>query len=161
MTTSNSESLVVTLPSDLEVLMTRTVNAPRDLVFKAFTEPEHVRRWLLGPEGWSMPVCEIDLRVGGAWRYVWRNDAEDKEFGMGGVYREIEAPARIVNTEVFEQAESVNTLTLTEVDGGTLISQRMVLESREARDGAVASGMADGVEASYQRLEAHLNGTKV
>lgn len=155
--TSTSNATVVTLPSDVEVLLTRTVNAPRDLVFKAYTQPEHVRQWLLGPDGWSMTVCEIDLRVGGEWKYVWHNESDGREFGMHGVYREIEPPERVVNTEVFEGAEAITTVTLTEVDGRTVITQLMRMPSKEARDGAVATGMADGVEASYRRLEEYLS----
>jgi len=140
----------------LEILATRTFDAPRRLVFAAFTEPEHVRRWLLGPEGWTMPVCEIDLRVGGSWHYVWRNEEDGREFGMHGVYREIEAPARIVNTEVFEDSESLNTLELTELDGRTVMRHRIVMPSQAARDAAMATGMANGAEDSYARLDSYL-----
>jgi len=140
----------------LEILATRTFDAPRRLVFAAFTEPEHVRRWLLGPEGWTMPVCEIDLRVGGSWHYVWRNEEDGREFGMHGVYREIEAPARIVNTEVFEDSESLNTLELTELDGRTVMTHRIVMPSQAARDAAMATGMANGAEDSYARLDSYL-----
>jgi len=142
----------------LEILATRTFDAPRGVVFAAFTEPEHVRQWLLGPDGWTMPVCEIDLRVGGSWHYVWRNEDEGQEFGMHGVYREIDAPARIVNTEVFEDSESVNTLEFTELDGRTLMTQRMVMPSQAVRDAALATGMSNGAENSYQRLDNYLTG---
>ncbi len=86
---TNATALEITTPSDREIVMTRVFDAPRDLVFDAYTKPELLKRWLLGPRGWSMPVCEIDLRVGGAYRYVWRRDPDGNEMGMGGVYREI------------------------------------------------------------------------
>src|SRR3989454_4488921 len=94
--------LQITTPSDREIAMTRVFDAPRSLVFDAFTKPELVKQWLLGPPGWSMPVCEIDLRVGGTYRYVWRH-ANGNEMGMGGVYREIVAPERIVATQKFDE----------------------------------------------------------
>ena len=123
---------VWTTPSDLEIVSTRTFDAPRRLVFAAFTDPAHVPNWLLGPDGWDMPICEIDLRVGGKWRYVWRNSTDGREFGMHGVYREIDAPARIVNTEVFEDSEAVNTLELSEDDGRTFMVHTMLMPSIEA-----------------------------
>ena len=97
-------TLKVTTPSEREIVMTRVFDAPRQLLFEAHTKPDLVKRWLLGPPGWSMPVCEIDLRVGGKFRYVWRRDNDGTQMGMGGVYREIEAPERIVNTEKFDEA---------------------------------------------------------
>ena len=136
--------------------MTRVFDAPRRLVFDAHTKPELVKRWLLGPPGWSMPVCEIDLRVGGKYRYVWRRDQDGTKMGMGGVYREIVAPERLVATEKFYEArypgEAVDTLVLVEQDGRTILTQTMLLESREARDGVLKSGMEQGVAASYDRL---------
>jgi uncharacterized protein YndB with AHSA1/START domain len=97
--------LTLTTPSDREVVMTRVFDAPRALVYECHTKPELVRRWLLGPPGWSMPVCEIDLRVGGEYRYRWRSKESGHEFGVAGVYREIVAPERIVHTELFDGAE--------------------------------------------------------
>ena len=149
---------VWTTPSDLEIVSTRTFAAPRRLVFAAFTDPAHVPNWLLGPDGWTMPVCEIDLRVGGSWRYVWRNPGDGREFGMHGVYREIEALAKVVNTEVFEDSEAVNTLVLTDEDGRTRMVQTVVMPSKEARDAALATGMTDGADTSYDRLETYLEG---
>lgn len=96
-------TLKVTTPSEREIVMTRVFDAPRGLVFDACTKPELVQRWLLGPPGWTMPVCEIDLRVGGRYRYVWRRDRDGSEMAMGGVYREIERPGRIVHTELFDK----------------------------------------------------------
>jgi uncharacterized protein YndB with AHSA1/START domain len=97
-------TLRVTTPSEREIVMTRVFDAPRHLVFDAHTRPELLQRWLLGPPGWSMPVCEIDLRVGGKYRYVWRHDRDGTKMGMGGVYREIASPERVVSTERFDEA---------------------------------------------------------
>src|SRR6266853_5205233 len=88
----NTGNLNLTTQGDREMVMTRAIDAPRRLVFGAFTKPELVKQWLLGPPGWSMPICEIDLRVGGVYRYVWRRDSDGSEMGMGGVYREIVSP---------------------------------------------------------------------
>jgi uncharacterized protein YndB with AHSA1/START domain len=149
-------ALQVTTPTDREIAMTRIFAAPRRLVFDALTKPELVKQWLLGPPGWSMPVCEIDLRVGGAYRYVWRH-TNGNEMGMGGVYREIAAPERIVATEKFDEAwypgEAVGTLVLSEQGGKTTITQTVLYQSREARDAVLKSGMERGVAASYDRLE--------
>jgi uncharacterized protein YndB with AHSA1/START domain len=148
--------LKVTMPSDREIAMTRVFDAPRTLVFDAHTKPELVKRWLLGPPGWTMPVCEIDLRVGGKYRYVWRRDTDGTQMGMGGVYREVVAPERIVNTERFDEAwyagEAFNTLVLVERGGRTTLTQTMRYESREARDAVLKSEMESGVAASYDRL---------
>ena len=122
----NTGNLKVTTPSDREIAMTRVFDAPRRLVFDAYTKPELVKRWLLGPPGWTMPVCEIDLRVGGAYRYVWRHIVKGNEMGMGGVYREIAAPVRIVATEKFDDAwypgEALDTTVFTETRGVTKTS---------------------------------------
>jgi len=141
---------------DRDIVMTRVFNAPPDLVFDALTKPELVKRWLLGPPGWSMPVCEIDLQVGGKYRYVWRND-DGREMGMGGTYREIVRPNRIVHTELFDEAwyegESLNTWALTEQAGNTTLAVTMRYETRETRDGVLESGMERGVATSYDRLD--------
>jgi len=146
----------VTAQGEREIVMARTFDAPRALVFEAFTRPELVKRWLLGPPGWSMPVCEIDLRVGGRYRYVWRKDKDGTLMGMGGIYREIDAPSRIVSTEEFDEAwypgEAVGTLELVERGGKTTVTQTVVYESRAARDGVLKSDMERGVAASYDRL---------
>jgi uncharacterized protein YndB with AHSA1/START domain len=151
----NEGNLKVTTRGDREVVMTRAFDAPRKLVFDAFTKPELVKQWLLGPPGWSMPVCEIDLRVGGVYRYVWRK-AGAADMGMGGVYREVVAPERVVATEKFDQAwypgEAIGTLVLVEQGGKTTVTQTVLYESQEARDGILKSGMEKGVEASYDRL---------
>ena len=143
-----------TTPTPTDVVAVRTFDAPRELVFAAHTEPDHVRQWLLGPDGWSMIVCEIDLQVGGAWRYAWRNDETGHEFGMSGLYREVDAPARAVFSEVFEDnPESVNSMDLVEVDGRTTMTLTMSYASEEIRDIVLATGMTGGMETSYDRLD--------
>jgi uncharacterized protein YndB with AHSA1/START domain len=147
--------LKVTTLGEREIVMTRAFDAPRRLVFDALTKPELVRRWLLGPAGWSMPVCEIDLQVGGAYRYVWRH-ADGKEMGMGGVYREIVPRERIVCTELFDEAwypgEALLAMNLVEKDGRTVMTTTILYVSQEARDGVLKSGMESGVAVSYDRL---------
>jgi uncharacterized protein YndB with AHSA1/START domain len=149
--------LKVAARGDREIVMTREFNAPRRLVFDALTKPELVKKWLLGPEGWSMPVCEIDLRVGGKYRYVWRRDSTGKEMGVGGEYREIVKNKRIVCTELFDDAwyagEALLTTTLVESGGKTTMTTAILYESKEARDGVLKSDMESGVGASYDRLE--------
>jgi uncharacterized protein YndB with AHSA1/START domain len=154
---ANPNATTITTPSETEVLISRTVNAPRRLVFAAYTEPQHVQHWLLGPEGWTMPVCEIDLRPGGTWRYVWRkNDGSEME--MIGEYKEVAPPERLVSTEAWggDWPETLNTLILTEEAGKTTIEQWVRYVSREARDAAMQTGMEDGAVVSYNRLESYL-----
>jgi len=153
----NTGKLTVEARGDREIVMTRIVAAPRRLVFEAFTKPELLKRWLLGPEGWSMPVCEVDLRVGGRYRYVWRQEASGAEMGMGGAFHEIVAPERLVSTEEFDQpwypGKGLGTVVLTDENGRTKVTQTIRYDSREARDGVLKSPMESGVEASYARLE--------
>ena len=152
-----NDSFRVTLPSDTEVQVDREFNAPRALVFDAFTKPELVRQWLLGPDGWTMPVCEIDLRVGGKYRYVWKKESTGHEMGMGGEFREVLRPARVVATEKFDDAwypgEALNTTVFNEHGGVTKVSLTVRYESKEARDTASRSGMEKGMMAGYDRLE--------
>jgi uncharacterized protein YndB with AHSA1/START domain len=152
---NNTETLKVATPSDREIVITRDFDAPRALVFDAHTRSELVRRWLLGPPGWSMTVCEIDLRVGGAYRYEWHGP-EGASMGVGGVYREIVAPERLVATEKFDEAwypgEAVGTIVLTEDGETTKLTQTILYQSREARDGALGSGMERGMAIGYDRL---------
>jgi uncharacterized protein YndB with AHSA1/START domain len=156
----NSGTFNITAHGDREIVVTRVFDAPRQLVFDAYTKPELVKKWLLGPDGWSMPVCEIDLRVGGKYRYVWKNDIDGREMGMGGVYREVAAPEKIVATEVFDEAwypgEAVDTIVLTERDGKTTLAQTILYNSRETRDAVLKSPMQTGMAASYDRLEKFL-----
>jgi len=152
----NAGTLKLTTPTDREISMTRLFDAPRRLVFDAFTMPELVKRWLLGPPGWTMPVCEIDLRVGGAYRYVWRH-ADGKEMGMGGIYREIVPQERLVCTELFDEAwypgEALVTTILAEQGGRTTLTSTMLYVWQETRDAVLKSGMERGVAASDDRLE--------
>lgn len=153
----NARTTRFTTPSDTEFVMTRVVDAPRELVFDAYTKPEHVPNWLLGPEGWTMPICEIDLRPGGSWHFVWRHRNGDL-LEMRGVYREIVRPERLVNTESWgaDWPETLNTLTFTEHGGATTIEQHVRYESKRARDAAMATGMSDGAAQSFRWLDAYL-----
>jgi uncharacterized protein YndB with AHSA1/START domain len=141
-------------PTDREVVVTRVVDAPRKVVFAAHTEPRHLQRWLLGPEGWTMPVCEFDARPGGAWRYVWRK-ADGSEMAMSGIVREFAPPERVVHTERWgpEWPETVNTTVFTESEGRTTITLTIAYPSKEARDAAIQTGMKGGMDQSYDRLE--------
>jgi uncharacterized protein YndB with AHSA1/START domain len=143
-----------TMPSDVEVQITRVLEAPRELVWEVFTKPEHLQNWMLGPEGWEMPICELDLRPGGTWHYEWRH-ASGEQMEMSGVYQEVTPQERIVNTENWGGGwpETVNTLTLTEEDGKTTVRTVVRYPSVEARDAALQTGMRDGVNLSYERLE--------
>jgi len=151
----NDAKLEVTLPSEKEILMKRVFDAPRHLVFEVMTTPEYVRRWWCCGEGFTMPVCEIDLRVGGKYRYVTRG-ADGSEFGFNGVYREIVAPERIVHTEIFEpypDEETVCTMTLEERDGKTYYQCLVVHATTQGRDAHIASGMEQGANYTFDRLE--------
>lgn len=141
-------------PTDQEVVITRVVDAPRHLVWQAWTDPLHIAQWMLGPEGWTMPICEIDLRPGGAWRYVWRRD-DGSEMSMGGVVREALPPERLVTTERWgpEWPETVNTMVLTESLGQTTITLTIAYPSQAARDAALQTGMKEGMELSFKRLD--------
>jgi uncharacterized protein YndB with AHSA1/START domain len=145
------------MPSDREIQVTRDFDAPRRLLFDAFTKPELVRRWLLGPPGWTMPHCEIDLRVGGAYRYVWRSEKDGSQMATGGVFREVIPFERLVATEKFDDAwypgEALNTTVFVETRGITRTVITVLYESKEARDTARRSGMERGMAAGYDRLE--------
>ena len=153
---TTTPTLHVSAQGERDIVITRRFHAPRQMVFDAHTKPELVRRWLLGPPGWRMPVCEIDLRVGGRYRYRWRHDADGREMGMGGVFREIAPPELLVATEKFDESwypgEAVSTLLLTEQGGWTELTQTVRYESREARDTALKSGMDKGMEFGFNRL---------
>ncbi len=151
-----TKTLTVSTPSDREIAMTRVFNAPCALVFDALTKPALVKRWMLGSMGATMPVCDIDLRIGGSYRFMWRNP-DGSEFAMNGIYREIARPERLVNTQTFEVAwmpgESVLTTTLVESDGKTTLTATTLYNSVETRDKMLKSGMESGASASYDRLE--------
>ena len=143
----------VTLPSDTEIAMSRTFDAPAALVWTAFTEPALLWRWLLGPDGWEMPICVVDLRVGGKWRYGWAQPDGSQAFEMHGEYTEVAPFTRLVNTEVFEDnPPAVTTVEFVESGGQTTMTTTMKLVSQEARDAVLATGMADGAGRSYERL---------
>jgi uncharacterized protein YndB with AHSA1/START domain len=156
------EKAQVTLPSEREVKVTRSFKAPRALVYRAYTEPQLVRRWLLGPPGWSMPVCEMDVRVGGAYRWRWRSDQDGNEFGFVGTFREVLPPSKLVHTEAFDPGSvgggypdegAIVTVTFTEEAGITTVTSLIDFGSKESRDAAIATGMTDGMEQSYQLLD--------
>jgi uncharacterized protein YndB with AHSA1/START domain len=158
MTQGSSSSLTVTTPSEREVMMTRTFDAPRHLVYDAWTKPELLRRWF-GREVDELIVCDVDLRVGGSYRFVWRM-REGGEMGMSGVYREIVPNERIVATENFDPpydeamgGEAVTTMVFFEQGAKTTLTATTLYKSKEARDGAVATGMAEGAAETYDRLE--------
>ena len=152
-----SHTMTVTTPSDLEVAMTRVFDAPRRLVWKAWTTPEHLQQWMLGPEGWTMPVCEMDLRPGGAYRSVWRR-ANGQEIEIPGVYKEVTPPERLVSTESWGAGwpETINTLTFTEDAGQTTVTLTMRYPSKDARDAALKTGATDGMNQGFLRLDAYL-----
>ena len=155
MARKGSGKLEVTLPADKQILLTRVFDAPRHLVFETMTKPEYVQRWWCCIEGFTMPVCEIDLRVGGKYRYVMRAP-DGKDFGFNGVYREIVPPERIVNTEIFEpypDEEAVCTMTLEEREGKTFYRCLVVHSTTEGRDAHIASGMEGGADIALDRLE--------
>lgn len=153
---SRIHKLQVTTPTDRELCLTRVFEAPRHLVFAALSKPELVRRWLGGLPGWSMTVCEIDFRVGGRYRYLWKHE-NGSEMGMGGEYLEITPPERIVNSERFDQAwydgSAEITIVLTETDGRTTLVETVRYDSREIRDQVLKTPMEQGVAASFDRLE--------
>jgi uncharacterized protein YndB with AHSA1/START domain len=138
------------------VLITREFNAPRQMVFDAHSKPDLIRKWLTGPPGWTMPVCNVDFRVGGTYRYVWENETGTR-MGMGGTYREIAAPSRVVSTELFDEdwtgGETINTLVFTEEGGKTKMSLTVLYSSLAARDAALKTGMTGGMEMSYANLD--------
>jgi uncharacterized protein YndB with AHSA1/START domain len=157
MATTNSETFQITTPSDFEFVITRQFNAPRELVWEAWTKPEHVRKWW-GCNESTMTVCEIDLRVDGAWRYVMQLP-DGSEFGFNGVFREVSPHARLVHTSIFEpmpQHPSLVTVALEERDGKTILTETTHHNSTEARDGHLHSGLDVGARQSLDRLEEYV-----
>lgn len=155
---SEAGTLKVATPTDREIVITRAFDAPREQVWRAMTEPDLIRRWCTGPPGWEMTVCENDLTVGGAFRHEWRGP-DGAAMAMHGVYQEIEPPARIVRTATFEfgcdaqAGEQKEKLVLAEQGGRTMLTLTLLYPSKEARDATIASGMEQGVAASYDRLD--------
>ena len=150
-------SMTFTKPNDTQLTARRELDAPRDLVWAVHTQCEHLQKWLLGPEGWTMPVCEIDLRPSGRWRYVYEGPG-GAGFQMAGEYREVVAPERIVNTEKMDDypTETLNTLTLTEENSRTVLHTIVEYPSEEVREEIIATGMMDGWAGSYDRLDEYL-----
>lgn len=152
--------LQISTPADSTLVLTRMFNAPRRLVWEATFTPDRMRRWMLPPPGWSMTVCECDARVGGAVRVAWKSDEADPAMTLHGVFTEVVAQERAVHTETMAlgSGETIGRLVEThefaEQDGVTTMRVTQVYESKEARDGAIASGMDEGMEACYERLEA-------
>jgi uncharacterized protein YndB with AHSA1/START domain len=161
---SRANRLSIEPVGEREIRITRLFNAPREMVFDAFTTPELMKRWLLGPDGWSLIVCDLDLKVGGAYRLVWKNDKTGTTMGMGGFYREISRPARLVTTEKFDEAwypgEMIDTAEFVERYAMTTYTSTQLYESREARDMVMKSDMESGLVASYDRLENILGAAK-
>jgi uncharacterized protein YndB with AHSA1/START domain len=155
-TAKHAGTLQVTLPSDREIAMTRVFHAPRRLVFDALTKPDLLKRWLGQMPGWSWVTCQIDLKVGGTYRYLWRGPG-GMEMGMRGVYREIVPNERIVSTEAFDQSwyegDAVGTVVLVEQGGKTTLTTTVRYASKEVRDAVLKSPMKDGVSAGYDALE--------
>lgn len=147
---------------DRDVVVERSFDAPRDLVFEAFTRPELVKRWMLGPDGWSMPVCTIDLRPGGKGRYEWTSDSGGPGMTLNSTFKEIVAPERIVHTERFEpdwtQGDTTVTTTFTEKDGKTIVRMTITYPTAEGRDMVLKSGMEQGMARGYERLDDILKG---
>jgi uncharacterized protein YndB with AHSA1/START domain len=152
----------VTLPSDREVRVTRTFNAPRQLVWDAHTKPELVPKWQ-GYDGWDMPVCDMDIRVGGKYRWQWKSREDGNQFGFFGTFIEVNAPSKITHEQYYDPGDAVFampvgdpcivSLELSERNGVTTLVCNMTFASEEARDGAVSTGMTDGMEYSYTRLD--------
>ncbi len=163
MTTKEKFTAQVTLPSDTEVRVTRSFHAPRTLVWQAHTVPELAKQWL-GYPGWSMPVCEMDVRLGGKYRWRWRSDENGQEFGFLGTFNEVSEPSKLSYDQYyvpgdFDSAMPLDNPTMirstyTEKNGITTLVTVMDFGSKEARDAAISTGMTDGMEVSYQRLDA-------
>jgi len=150
------------LPSDTEVLVKRSFDAPAKLVWRAYMEPDLLRRWCSGQPGWSMPVCEMDMNVGGQYRWRWRSDENGQEFGFTGEVLEVVPHARIVHTQIFDPGDlgvsmggepSIITVTFHELNGITNVTTTIKYASKADRDAALSTGMTDGMEKSYKRLD--------
>jgi uncharacterized protein YndB with AHSA1/START domain len=155
------ETLHVTTPDERTILVERSFDAPRARVWDAWTKPELLRRWLLGAEGWILDVCEVDLRAGGTFRWVWKHEKNGTSMGLSGEYREVTAPARLVNTEVFDDrwypGDALITLELTESGGRTHTRSTWLYDTLEARDIVLKTAIS-GVEVSYDHLARILAG---
>jgi uncharacterized protein YndB with AHSA1/START domain len=160
------ERAKVSLPGDSQVMVTRSFNAGKALVYRAFTEPKLMQRWLLGPPGWTMPVCEMDVRVGGKFRWRWRSKDDGKEFGFHGVFKALKPEARLEHTQSYDPGdvggdmgdEAIIVVEFSERNGVTTVTSLMDFGTKESRDAAVSTGMTDGMEQSYQQLDKVLAG---
>ena len=156
---NNSGKLKVTTPSDMEIVMTRSFNAPQHLVYKAMTTPDLIKRWLFLPPGWSMTTCEEDVRVGGKFRWAWAGPDGNAAMALKGVYREVIPNQRLVRSETFEfgcqaqEGEQIGTMEFAEQGGMTTVKITVRYPNKEARDAALASGMEQGVSTGYDNLE--------
>jgi uncharacterized protein YndB with AHSA1/START domain len=152
----NTGTLKVTTPSEREIVLTRVLDAPRSVVFDCLTKPELLKRWF-GPRGWSLEVCEVDLKVGGKWRFVLRGP-DGAKMGMSGIYREITRPEGEVHTESFDDypGESLVTCVLVEEGGKTTLTGTVLYESQEIRDIVIRSGMEHGAAETYDKLAEYL-----
>ncbi len=156
------EKLQVSTPNDTDLVVTRSFAASRALLFDCHTRPELVRRWMLGPDGWTMPVCEIDLRPGGKFRYVWRKEGTP-DLHMSGEFLEIDPSSRIVHVERFDEdwaggEQTTVTTVFEEKAGRTRVHMTIRFSSKAVREAAMATGMTDGMNTGYDRLEAILAG---
>jgi uncharacterized protein YndB with AHSA1/START domain len=145
---------IYSTPSDRELVITRTFDAPRTVVWAAFTDPKHVPNWQTGPAGTTMPVCEIDLRPGGTWHYVWRN-VHGREFTARGTYREVDPPKRLVLVSTNNGEEQTNTTTFTEETGRTHVTVSILFASRTSRDRGIPYAKI-GTDTNYATLDAYL-----
>lgn len=156
------ESAVASLPTDTTVEVRRSFRAPRELVWRAHTEPALLQRWCQGMPGWTMPVCDMDVRVGGKYLWRWRSDADGSEFGFHGAFTAVDGPALLEHTQFFDPGDVGGDMgegalirnTFVEHDGVTTMTVLMDFHTKESRDAAVATGMTDGMEMSYGRLDA-------
>ena len=150
------------LPSDTEVLVKRSFDAPVRLVWRAYMEPDLMRRWCAGPPGWSMPVCEMDMRVGGKYRWRWRNDEDGQEFGFTGEVLEVSPHAKLVHTQCYDAGNLgvsmgnepyIVTVTFHEVNGITDVTTTIKFTSKSDRDEAFSTGMTDGMEMNFKVMD--------
>ncbi len=163
MTTTLNTTAQVSLPSDTEIRVPRDFKAPRTLVWQAHVDPKLFQRWIGGYPGWVMPLCEMDVRPGGKYRWRWRNDEEKQEFGFFGEFKEVEAPSLMIQAEYFDpgtmggamdaSAPTINRTTFTETNGITTLVTLIKYVSKDARDAALSTGMTDGMEVSFARLD--------
>lgn len=153
------KTVEVTLPSDVEIQISRDFDAPRELVYRCYTEPALIRKWMSGPPGWAFDICEVDLRVGGAYRYVWGH-VDGSRMGMQGVFREIKPAQKLADRQWYEGYESQQALsevTFTPNGSHTRVVTLLTYPSIQSRDAALKTGMSEGMGMSFNALEDLLN----